>query len=143
MIAGQVRTRRATAADLEAVRALYAAGGYGGGVDVRGAVIVAVLDDAVVGAVRLCVEHGVRVLRGMQVGAGHRRRGIGRALLAACDEAVGDEVAYCLPYANLAAFYGRIGFRLAARDALPAFLQERLGGYAAAGQQVMAMVRAT
>lgn len=69
-------------------------------------VAVAMADAAVIGrvigAVRLCSEHGVRVLRGMQVARDYRQLGVSQALLAACDDVLGENVAYCLPYAHLA-----------------------------------------
>lgn len=134
-------TRAATPSDLPAVRALYAAGGYGGGIADGDRVIVATLEEAVIGAVRLCREDGVTVLRGMQVAPAHQRNGAGRAMLDACVDALGADVAYCLPYAHLVAFYGHAGFRLAGAGELPGFLKIRLAYYSASRQDVVAMIR--
>lgn len=133
--------RLAALQELPAVRALYAAGGYGGGVQLDDVVIVAMLADAVVGAVRLCAEHGVTVLRGMQVDARYQRRGIGRALLAACMHRLGQDTAYCVPYVHLIGFYASAGFRIGDDEAVPAFLRERAAAYRSAGQEVVIMVR--
>nr|WP_314544034.1 GNAT family N-acetyltransferase [uncultured Massilia sp.] len=135
-------TRLASADELGAVLALYGEGGYRGGVQAQDKVIVATIDGAVVGAVRLCLEHGVMVLRGMQVGAAFQGRGVGRALLAACETALGARPAYCLPYRHLAGFYGHAAFRAVMADALPDFLRARLAAYLTGGQEVLAMCRA-
>lgn len=140
--ASRVTTRRASAGELGAVLALYAEGGYRGGVQARDTVIVATIDGAVAGAVRLCPEHGAMVLRGMQVGAAFQGRGVGSALLAACEAALGARSAYCLPYRHLTGFYGHAGFRVTMPDDLPYFLHARLAAYLAGGQEVLAMYRA-
>lgn len=58
-------------------------GGYGGGVAAVDTVYVAECGRALVGAVRRTEEHGVLLLRGMQVEPGHQRKGIGTQLLRA------------------------------------------------------------
>jgi predicted N-acetyltransferase YhbS len=136
-----IRVRMATAADIAAVHALYAAGGYGGGVHAGDMVIVATVGSDVVGVVRLCTEHGVTVLRGMQVASAHRGCGLGRALLEACAAALGGQPAYCLPYAHLVGFYGSIGFAKVQDDALPGFLRQRRDAYRTAGEDVVGMKR--
>lgn len=128
--------------DLASVANLYAAAGYGAPVDPADTVIVAKLPGRVVGAVRLCPEHGVTVLRGMQVEPALQRQGLGGRLLAACLPRLAGRQAFCLPYAHLEGFYGAAGFETVGPQALPAFLADRLAGYRAGGQDVIAMRRA-
>jgi predicted N-acetyltransferase YhbS len=128
-------------ADLDRIAAFYRAAGYGGGVSADDITLVATAEEGIVGVVRLCREAGVTVLRGMQVDAAFQRQGIGRTLLRHCLPHLGGGVAYCLPYAHLAAFYGEAGFVPVTPAMLPPFLAERLAGYLRKGQSVIAMRR--
>ncbi len=51
--------------------------GYGGLLDLRDTIFVALDNDNIVGIVRLASEHDTLVLRGMQVADDYRRQGIG------------------------------------------------------------------
>lgn len=123
------------------VRNFYNAVGYGGGVSDTDITFAAKLNGRVLGAVRLCDEAGLTVLRGMQVDPGYQRQGIGRSLLHHCTAYLDRGAAYCLPYQHLVGFYGRAGFVLAQPETLPRFLAERLAAYALSGQRTLAMQR--
>jgi predicted N-acetyltransferase YhbS len=117
------------ATDLEQVRDFYRRTGYAGEVQTDDRVFVAVEGDQWLGIVRLVVEHGVTVLRGMRVLGTHQRRGVGRELLRGTCDALDGQPCYCLPFAHLTGFYGEAGFReIDAADA-PPFLAERLADY--------------
>ena len=130
------------AAGLAQVRAFYEQVGYGGGVSDADTALAACADERVVGAVRLCEEHGVIVLRGMFVAADSQRQGVGSALLARCLPRLERGEAFCLPYDHLVGFYARAGFVPIPKTALPPFLVERLDGYRSTGQRVLGMRRA-
>lgn len=125
------------------VRSLYAQSGYPGGVAENDLVLIATDSSRLVGAVRLCPEEGVTVLRGMQVQDGLQRRGIGSRLLSACIPFLDGGIAYCLSYTHLVDFYRSAGFTVADRRELPGFLSERLDLYIAEGQNLLAMRRLT
>jgi len=127
--------------ELARIASFYQAAGYGGGVSAADVTFAACMDGRLSGVVRLCDEHGVIVLRGMQVAPEFQRQGIGRALLAHCIPWLDRGAAWCLPYDHLTGLYGEAGFEPAPPDALPAFLSERLAGYLASGQRVLAMRR--
>jgi N-acetylglutamate synthase-like GNAT family acetyltransferase len=127
--------------DIQRVRALYDECGYDGGVAETDLVIAAKSGDALVGAVRICLEEGVTVLRGMQIKQAYQRRGIGRTLLSVCEKTLDRGVSYCLPYRHLVAFYKAGGFEVVAEATLPDFLQTRLHSYVSGGQNVIAMKR--
>lgn len=131
----------AAAENLAGVAALYAAAGYGAPVDPADTVIVARLIGRIVGAVRLFPEHGVTVLRGMQVNPAFQRQGLGARLLAACLPHLAGREVFCLPYSHLAGFYAAAGFETVDEHALPGFLAARLAGYRAGGQDLIAMRR--
>jgi predicted N-acetyltransferase YhbS len=128
--------------ELARLRAFYAEAGYGGGVRDADLAFAATIDGRVVGAVRLCEEAGVIVLRGMHVDPAFQHQGIGRALLAQCVPWLDRGEAFCLPYDHLAGFYGKVGFTPAPLKTLPRFLTERLEGYLLKGQRVLTMRRA-
>jgi GNAT superfamily N-acetyltransferase len=129
------------AGGLAQVRAFYEQVGYGGGVSAADTVLAASSGERVLGAVRLCEEHGVIVLRGMFVAADSQRKDIGRALLARCLPWLDRGEAFCLPYDHLVGFYREAGFEPASIDTLPPFLRERLAAYLQKGQRVLAMRR--
>jgi GNAT superfamily N-acetyltransferase len=127
--------------DYPKVAELYRECGYRGGITAADTAIAAMVGGDVVGAVRLCPEGGVTVLRGMQVRAAFQRQGIGSALLRACVPHLNSGAAYCLPYSHLTAFYGSVGFFVADQAVLPQFLQDRQSGYISSGIKTIAMSR--
>ena len=136
-----IHVAKASEIDRAAVLQLYGEAGYGATLDHADTTIVAKLAGAVVGTVRLCSEHGVIVLRGMQVRAALQRRGTGSQLLAACAAYLDGSPSYCLPYAHLASFYAAAKFECIAPHELPEFLQRRLAAYLAGGRDIIAMRR--
>ncbi|WP_288379054.1 GNAT family N-acetyltransferase [uncultured Massilia sp.] len=127
--------------DADALARLYRDAGYGAAVGAEDTVLVAKTAASLVGAVRLCREEGVLVLRGMQVRRDVQRQGIGSRLLATCLPYLARAEAFCLPYAHLEGFYATAGFAPADSAALPAFLADRLATYRSRGQDVIAMRR--
>jgi predicted N-acetyltransferase YhbS len=128
--------------DLPGIDALYREAGYGAPIGADDTLIVARTGTLVVGAVRLCAEEGVTVLRGMHVKRSFQRQGIGARLLEACLPHLDAGPAYCIPYTHLVSFYAGAGFELLAGSDLPPFLAQRLAGYQVQGQPVLAMHRA-
>lgn len=118
---------------LDAIKAFYAACGYPGPTEPNDEVVLAKDDGVIVGVVRLVDEAGVRLLRGMYVGPGLQRRGIGSRMLERFEQLldarrVDEAFLTCGPH--LAEFYGRIGFRLAGPSITPPdFLVKRRDGY--------------
>jgi GNAT superfamily N-acetyltransferase len=136
-----VTIRVASAGDFERVREAYAAWGYDGGVSPADVVYVAERGRELTGVVRRTREHGVTMLRGMQVAPAWRRRRIGSRLLHTFVADLGGEECYCVPYTHLITFYGVAGFGATREDIAPPFLQERLVGYRARGLDVLLMRR--
>jgi GNAT superfamily N-acetyltransferase len=139
--AGPVRIRVAAPGEHARARAAYEAWGYDGGVRPADTVFLAESSDGgeLLGVVRLTLEEGTRMLRGMQVAPAAQRRGIGTRLLHALVERLGDEPCYCVPYAHLVAFYGQAGFAEYPLGRAPAFLVERIGTYRCEGLAVTLM----
>jgi dATP pyrophosphohydrolase len=133
--------RRAQDGDLPRVARFYAEAGYDDGLSKDDIVLIAEVSGTLVGVARLAQEHGVRVLRGMQVAPACQHKGVGKALLQRLVELVGSEPCFSLPYAHLTDFYGGAGFARANHVELPGFLQQRLAQYLAQGMKVVPMVR--
>ena len=127
--------------DYPQVANLYRECGYRGGITAADTAIAAMVGNTIVGAVRLCPEGGVTVLRGMQVLPAYQRQGIGSNLLEACVPYLSSVTAYCLPYSHLAVFYGTVGFLTVDEATLPQFLQDRQSSYVASGIGTIAMSR--
>lgn len=137
----EVTLREAGALDAERVRAFYVACGHSGPLEPAERVLIAETAGQIVGAVRLCVEHGAQVLRTMRVRPDAQRRGIGRLLLGRFVTMLATAECFCLPYAHLAGFYGAIGFEPIGPEALPPHLVARLAGYRRERPNVIAMRR--
>ena len=133
--------REATRGDHERVRAFYVRGGHTGVFDPADRVLLAEADGHILGAVRLCREHGVQVLRTMRVHPEAQRRGIGRLLLRRFEALLAPEDCYCLPYAHLVGYYGTIGFAPVPREALPPHVAARLDEYLRERPNMIAMRR--
>ncbi|HDY65206.1 MAG TPA: N-acetyltransferase [Phycisphaerae bacterium] len=136
-----VAVRQATEDDLPDVLAVYEECGYKGGVESTDTVFVAIMDGQCVGAVRLCQQHGLFVMRGMMIRKAFQRRGVGRALLATAIEWLGNSGCYCLPYQHLRSFYEKAGFKEVVLHDLPHFLIKRLNEYRTGGLDLLAMRR--
>lgn len=133
--------RCAPTGELMRVEAFYRETAYYGGLNVADTVIVAESDGKIVGAVRLCEEEGVLVLRGVRVRKNFHRQGVGTQILAAVDRFVGDRRCYCIAHRYLRGFYGQIGFDEIQLNTAPAFLQQRLAKYTEQGLDVIIMAR--
>jgi len=127
--------------DLERIQIFYNQCCYGGGLNSEDFVLIAHLEQKIVGAVRLCPESGFSVLRGMQVSAPFQRQGIGTQLLQACAEQLADRVCYCIPWQHLRSFYQQVGFQDVSSVEAPALLQERFDRYISRGMNVILMGR--
>ena len=124
--------------EYDKVRELYLACNYNGGVQDNGIVVIAE-EDELIGAVRLCTEHGVKMLRGMQINSAHRRKGTGTLMLKFLHENFDMTDCYCIPYKHLKTFYGQIGFEEISPAEAPGFLCERLEEYLNRGLDMIVM----
>jgi len=105
---------------------------YGGGILDADLAVIAI-DEQIIGAVRICMENGVKVLRGMQVKPAWQQKGIGSSMLRFLTGKVDLQNCYCLPYRHLKEFYARIGFQEIQPKNAPPFLAERFEKYLSSG----------
>jgi GNAT superfamily N-acetyltransferase len=136
-----VTVRNGSADDLSQVADLYREWGYRSAAQPHDTLIVAEHDRRIIGVLRLVVEHGHRVLRGMRVQPAFQRTGIGTQMLEMAIRHIGERECFGIPYEHLVPFYARIGFaELAPADA-PPFLVERSESYRAEGLKVVIIRR--
>lgn len=90
--------------------------------------IVAMVDGAVAGQGRIVpIDATSAAMGGIHVLPAHAGQGIARRLVAALLERADVPTLYCLPFADLAAFYQSMGFRpIDAHDGVPAAIREKL-----------------
>ncbi len=136
-----ISIHEASEADHRDVAAFYERCGYLGGLRANDTNLVAERAGSLVGVVRLCSEHGIVVLRGMQVLPDFQRQGIGLGLLDECLPRVNDAICYCIPWSYLEQFYGSGGFERCEPRDVPGFLSERYSGYLQEGRDVILMQR--
>ena len=90
-------------------------------------VVLAELDGTRAGLGRLVpVGNGALELGGMFIRDGFRGRGVARAIVEELIRRAGNADVYCVPFADLEAFYGSVGFRRVAADGAPAKVHEKL-----------------
>jgi len=127
--------------ELPTTQRFYESRGYGGTAVVPSDfVVLAKEQNRIVGVGRLCQEHELLWLRGMQVEPRFQRQGIGARILGRLDQEIGNRWCCCLPYDHLVNFYRQAGFERATEN-LPMALGERLDSYLSRGLKVVAMVR--
>ena len=104
----------------------YRSVGYMSPIEPESQVVSASINSEFLGVVRLIVEDGHLVLRGMMIAPTHQRNGIGSLMLKELEKHIGSQDCYCLPHGWLEGFYGQIGFVKINDDQAPRHLQDRL-----------------
>jgi GNAT superfamily N-acetyltransferase len=112
---------------------------YNGGVEDEDIIVIAI-DKELIGAVRICSEYGIQVLRGMQIKPAWQKKGIGSSILRFLVDHVDMNGCYCLPYKHLKSFYASIGFEEIVTENAPVFLVERFEKYLSSGQDIIMMM---
>jgi predicted N-acetyltransferase YhbS len=120
--------------ELSAIEAFYAQCGYRGDVAPDDIIVTATDGKRIVGVVRLCSEHGVTVLRGMEIAPGYQRQGIGTQMLDELDKLIGKKECWVIALVHLQTFYGRIGFRFIGELKAPPHLVSRIVSYRSLNQ---------
>lgn len=128
-----VSVRLGSAADLPAVAELYREWNYRAKALPEDLLVVAEEEGRVVGVVRLAIEHGHHVLRGMRVQPSLQRSGVGTRMLKVFVEQLGDHDCFAIPYVHLLGFYGQVGFSEIPPSDAPQHLEERAASYRAEG----------
>ena len=120
----------------------YEARNYRGGIYDGDRVAIA-FNERITGAVRICSEYGVNVLRGMQIKPAWQRKGVGLLMLKFLAAHLDMTGCYCLPYKHLKRFYELTGFEEIPENRAPEILTQRLNSYLNKGLDVIIMQIAT
>jgi len=121
--------RRSAKRDLPRIVSFYARSQYGQALSEEDILLIAEQGEEICGALRLCPEEGVLILRGMRIAENWQRGGIGRRLLLRAAEELAAQECFCIPHRYLKAFYGEAGFEEIEPPTAPTFLEERLAKY--------------
>ena len=124
-----------------AVLALYEECGYQGRIAPDDFVLIAEEHESLVGAVRLCSEEGLTLLRGFFLLPSHCGHGLGSKMLLALLPHLYGRICYCIPFTHLSRFYALAGFVEISPEKVPQFLHHRLESYRSQGHKVLLMVR--
>jgi GNAT superfamily N-acetyltransferase len=124
-----LNVREAQPKEVAKVDGFYQEVGYSGGLNPSDRLVIAVANNVLLGAHRLCVEQDILLLRVMRVRQEIQRQGIGTAMLGFAEKLVAARSCYCIPYRHLSSFYAQVGFKEIAPDQAPEFLRHRLHQY--------------
>lgn len=113
-------------ASFDAVQEFYTSVNYKAPIAPDSLVLVARENNRIIGAVRLCMEERVMILRGMMISPDREGHGIGTLLLREMEKHMSSRDCFCLPHKWLEGFFGQIGFQRVPADSLPPFLQQRI-----------------
>lgn len=131
-----VSVRLGVASDFAAVVELYNALNSRSTAIPGDVLVVADNEGRIIGVVRLAIEHGHCILRGMRVRPEFQRTGIGTRMLRRFLEPLGGRECFAIPYSHLLGFYGQIGFHEVPEGQAPPHLVERAASYRVLGNKV-------
>ena len=79
-----------------------------------------------IGALALCDEAGITILRGPEIRHERRRRGLGKSLMRAAAPALEGRACYVISYRHLVRMYREFGFQRCGVGEGPEFLRRRV-----------------
>lgn len=88
--------------------------------------LIAKQKEKIVGLLKINVDHGYPIMRGLYVAENHRGQGIARKLLNEIEITHEGKELYCLPYAHLKGFYKSFGYEVLEFGKAPEFLKRKL-----------------
>ena len=102
-------------------------------------VYMALLNNQLVAALRLCPFDDAWVLRSMCVESSLRGEGIGGEMLSLLASVFEATQCYCFAYDHLEGFYRRAGFRLVDVEDAPLLVAEKFRQYCTSGKKICLM----
>ncbi|SFD50265.1 GNAT family N-acetyltransferase [Pseudoalteromonas denitrificans] len=126
---------------LMALNTFYLVQGYHSDWGKKERAFIATDNNQIVGAVKIELNYGVSVLRGMYISKKYQSNGLGTAFIKHIEPILNQTVSYCMPFSHLRDFYSQIGFKVVNPESYPAFLAKRYYGYESKGYKVIAMYR--
>lgn len=99
------------------------------------------INNKVVGSIKVENIHGVSILRGMYLAESIQQKGYGTKFIQFIEPILNKTTSFCIPFSYLESFYARIGFKNISMQQLPLFLQKRFVTYENIGYRIIAMQR--
>jgi GNAT superfamily N-acetyltransferase len=99
------------------------------------------LNNEVIGSVKVESVHGVSILRGMYLAESIRNKGYGSKFIQFIEPVLNKSISFCMPFSHLELFYSQVGFKKIKMQQLPLFLQKRFAAYENDGYTIIAMQR--
>jgi len=99
------------------------------------------INNEVIGAVKVESRHGVSILRGMYLAEPIRNKGYGSKFIQFIEPILNKTTSFCMPFTHLEQFYAQVGFKKIQMQQLPLFLQKRFASYESDGYKIIAMQR--
>lgn len=141
-LTSQVEVKKLTKVEFDWAASFYKSVGYVQTIQPEDKFFGAFYAGEMVGLVRLALECGHWILRGMQVKPEFQFFGIGSKLIKLLEIDLKNEICYCLPHGWLDKFYGQIGFqKVESLEHCPPFLAERLNENIKKYPQLILMMR--
>lgn len=102
-------------------------------------IYIALLNNRLIGAVRLCPHENTWLLRSMCIKTNLRNQGIGHFMLSQLTEILAEKQCYCFPFTHLENFYNKTGFnKIESKDAAKV-IEKKYSGYLANGKKILLM----
>ena len=102
-------------------------------------IYIALLNNKLVGALRLCPYENTWLLRSMCIKTDLRGKGIGHFILTELVDTLAQKQCYCFPYSHLEKFYEKIGFEKIAPHDTDEVIAKKYNGYLANGKKILLM----
>lgn len=103
---------------------------------------VCLVNEQVVGSVKIELINGFSILRGMYIAPKYQKQGLGTRFLEHIEPILNQTFSYCMPLAHVKTFYEKIGFQAVPMQIYPDFLVSRCNNYREAGYTITTMIRA-
>ena len=100
---------------------------------------IALLDNRIIGALRLSPDDHSWLLRSMCIHEDFRNQGIGSYMLQQLSAVLQQHQCYCFPYQHLHDFYQRAGFELVDPEQAAASIIDRYNRYVQQGKKILLM----
>lgn len=119
----------------------YCEQGYHSGWGSSERAFIATNNGEIIGSVKIEVNNGFSVLRGMYIAKDYQGDGVGTEFLKHIEPILNKTTSYCMPFSHLGKFYEQIGFQAVSPDSFPEYLAKRYHGYENKGYRIIAMRR--
>jgi predicted GNAT family N-acyltransferase len=102
-------------------------------------IYIALLNNKLIGALRLCPYENSWLLRSMCIKTDMRGKGIGRFMLNQLTTIFHEKQCYCFPFNHLENFYKTVGFEKIPTGDAAEIIEKKYTGYLANGKKILLM----